>query len=96
VLNQLEAIKAVTQYHYNGKHSTELPYDLCNVEMETLSESFPGWQLTLEGIERFDDLPTNAKTYITFLEEHLEVPVSMISTGPERKKLIKKEVGVFQ
>ncbi|MEM9819860.1 MAG: adenylosuccinate synthase [Bacteroidota bacterium] len=96
VLNQLEQIKAVTGYHYNGQNTQELPYDLCNVEVQTASQSFAGWQRSLEGIERFEELPANARHYITYLEEHLEVPVAMISTGPERKKLIKKEVEVFQ
>ena len=43
----------------------------------------------------YDELPPVAQSYIKALESHLNVPVSMISTGPERKKLVLKEIGVL-
>ncbi|MCB0643868.1 MAG: adenylosuccinate synthetase, partial [Phaeodactylibacter sp.] len=41
--------------------------------------------------QSFEDLPDAAQNYIQELEKHLNVPVSMISTGPERQKLIMKK-----
>ena len=91
VLNQLEEIQAGSSYHYNGQDSEQLPYDLC-IPIELKYEQFKGWQSSLEGISDYDGLPLAAKAYVEALETKLEVPVSMISTGPERKKLIFKAV----
>ena len=53
-------------------------------------QSYPGWQQSLEGISDFDDLPTVARDYLQVLEAELGVPITMVSTGPERKSLILK------
>lgn len=96
VLNKLETIKAATAYQINGTTTTQLPYDLCSFEVEPQYTDHPGWQMELDGIHTFEALPEATKTYLAMLEEELEVPITMVSTGPERKKLIprKMEVGV--
>lgn len=95
ILNNFEQIKAATHYEYNGEKHQELPYDLVSVAVTPVYEDFAGWQKDLDGITNYEDLPAAAKAYVSALEKHLHVPVSMISTGPERKKLILKEVGVL-
>ena len=95
VLNEFETIKAATHYEYNGEQHEQLPYDLCNIPVKPIYKSFKGWNTDLEGILDYEDLPPVAQSYIKFLENHLNVPVSMISTGPERKKLVLKEIGVL-
>ncbi|MEM8906415.1 MAG: adenylosuccinate synthase, partial [Bacteroidota bacterium] len=96
VLNNLATIKAMTHYGIEGQTTNELPYDLCDLEIEQILKSFPGWEQSLEGILDYENLPDKAKAYVHFLEQELGVPVSMVSTGPERKKLIRKTVGVLQ
>ena len=61
--------------------------------VETYKIIAPLWSpydavFVIEGINEYDHMPSQAKDYIIALEAALEVPVSMISTGPERKKLI--------
>ena len=92
VLNKVETIKMATRYRYWDQESTQLPYDLAGVEVEPLYESVPGWSSDLDGIHSYDALPDNAKAYIRFIEQYLGCPVSMISTGPERQKLIRREL----
>ena len=92
VLNNFESLQACTQYQYNGGVHDQLPYDINNIKVVPLYQSHPGWQKSLEGITEFEDLPATAKDYIHSLEKDLEVPVTMISTGPEREKLILKNV----
>ncbi|MFK7771064.1 MAG: adenylosuccinate synthase [Saprospiraceae bacterium] len=92
VLNNFESLQACNQYQYNGGVHDQLPYDINNIKVVPLYQSHPGWQTSLEGITEFEDLPTTAKDYIHSLEKDLEVPVTMISTGPEREKLILKNV----
>ncbi len=91
VLNNFESIRAATHYHYDGADHATLPYDLCSVAVAPRYRDFAGWQASLEGITDFDALPTSAKEYVKALEDQLGVPVTMVSTGPDRKQLILKE-----
>jgi adenylosuccinate synthase len=92
VLNIFEEISAATHYYYDGENRTELPYDLCGVPVEPVYESFKGWEQSLADVKDYDSLPKAIKQYLHFLEEYLGVPVTMISTGPERSSLILKEI----
>ncbi|HFA51867.1 MAG TPA: adenylosuccinate synthase [Bacteroidetes bacterium] len=91
VLNKFDEIKAATKYRYNGTESDHLPYDLCSVPVEPQYKTFAGWQHPLENAKNYNELPPNAKLYLAELENHLNVPVSMVSTGPDRKSLILKD-----
>ena len=91
VLNIFEEIKAATHYKYAGVESTDLPFDINEIAIEPIWKSFKGWNSVLEDTE-YETLPTVLKEFTQFLEEYLQVPVTMISTGPEREKLILREV----
>ena len=51
-------------------------------------KSFPGWMSKTEGINAFEALPDNAKSYIQFIESFIECSASIISTGPSREQTI--------
>ena len=89
VLDGLEELKVCTAYRLNGEmivdafpHAEVLP--LC----EPVFESFPGWISKTEGIRKFDELPQEAKDYVTFMSDTLKVPVTIISTGESRDSTI--------
>lgn len=88
VLNDFPELKAAVSYRYDGKESDQLPFDLCHTDVDPSYESYPGWNASLDEARTFDALPENAKNYLNRLEKILGVPFSMISTGPEREKLI--------
>jgi adenylosuccinate synthase len=90
VLNNLETIQAATRYRYGGVESDQLPYDLCEISVEPVYKSYPGWQQSLENISGYEEMPHAAKAYLQELEKLLGIPITMISTGPERQKLILK------
>lgn len=92
VLNIFEKIYAANAYQFEGQITDQLPYDLCDYEIEPQYEAFPGWQQSLDAIEEYEDLPVEARNYLKALETKLGVPITMISTGPERHKLIVKSV----
>ncbi len=92
VLNNFEKLKAATHYVTNGGQSDVLPFDLCGVPVKPVYKELAGWNQPLSGAGAFDDMPANAKAFIAFLEKELDTPVTMISTGPERKSLILKEM----
>jgi adenylosuccinate synthase len=88
VLNKCDVIEAAVSYNYHGITSTELPYDICDIEIKPNYIAHKGWESDLEGISSFEKLPQAAQTYLDFLEQTLQTKISMISTGPEREKLI--------
>ncbi len=91
VLNKFKEIKLATKYQIGGEETTDLPFDICDVEITPVYEPHPGWEQSLDDVQTYDQLPTAVQTYLSRLEDYLEVPVSMVSTGPERRKLILKE-----
>ena len=96
VLNKFSEIKAATHYEINGERTEEVPYDLCTVPVKPIWKSYPGWEKSLEGVTDYDDLPDTAKDFLRSLEDQLEVPISMVSTGPARSELIVKKTEVVE
>ncbi len=92
VLNKLQDIQAATHYQIAGMEGTALPYDLCDADIKPVYKTFAGWQGSLEHITDFEELPIAAKSFLEYLEVYLGIPVTMVSTGPERNQLILKDV----
>ncbi len=88
VLNIFESIEAVTHYQYDGLTTDVLPFDLCQTAVEPVLKQFKGWNHGLDDVRTYEALPAEARTFLEALEAYLGVPFSMISTGPEREKLI--------
>lgn len=88
VLNVFQEIAAATHYRYDGQTTERLPFDLCQTEVEPVLKTYKGWFTSLAEARNFEDLPSEARAYLEDLESYLGVPISMISTGPEREKLI--------
>jgi adenylosuccinate synthase len=88
VLNIFEEIGAATHYLYDGKKHTQLPFDPNSIVIEPVLKKFKGWKKSLDSAKEYDQLPTRAKQFISDMEVYLGVPFKMISTGPEREKLI--------
>lgn len=90
VMDSLPSIKICTAYQRPDGSQTEYPpMDAEQFEQMTpIYEEMPGWQSNSENVTSFEDLPKNAKAYIKRLEVILEVPIHLISTGPEREALI--------
>ncbi len=91
VLNIFDTIQVATAYRYHGKETMDLPYDLCAIDVDPVYQSFEGWQTDLDHALGFDHLPEKAITFLSALESKLGIPITMISTGPEREKLIVRE-----
>ena len=90
VLNVFEEIKAAIKYGYNGQETDELPYDINHAQIEPIYKSFKGWNTSTDETD-FEALPTALKTFVKFIEHYLQIPVTMVSVGPEREKLILRE-----
>lgn len=89
VLDGLESIGLCTGYMLDGKKIDLLPYGYKAVERaEPILESMPGWSDSTVGVKEYDKLPENARRFLTRIEEICEVPVDIISTGPDRMETI--------
>mgnify|MGYP002713246772 CR=1 FL=1 len=88
VISGFETIKVCTSYNYKGNKVAHLPY---NIETENVSVNYTelkGWQADLTTMENPNQLPENLNTYINFLEKELEVPIKIVSVGPDRKQTV--------
>jgi adenylosuccinate synthase len=88
VLNKFETIRAATSYTIDGRESRELPFDLVHENYTPNYSEITGWYSDLSGVKEEAELPAACRDYVTFLERELEVPVSMVSTGPDREELV--------
>lgn len=87
VLSEFETIKVCTGYQTNYGLTTKLPYDT-EGKMEPVFDELPGWKSDITQAKNEKDLPLQLREYITYIENYLEVPVKMISMGPERTQII--------
>ena len=92
VLNIFDQIQVCTHYQYPDRTTTELlPYDLTDTDLKPVYKSFKGWETDLATIRQFDDVPAELAEYIYFLEESLGLPISIISTSPDREAIIYRQ-----
>ncbi|MBS0424498.1 MAG: adenylosuccinate synthase [Proteobacteria bacterium] len=88
VLNIFPEIKICTHYQLsNGKTSEEMPYELVNEKIIPVYTTLKGWETSLTNISE-NQMPIELTQYISFLENELSVPITLISTGPDRKQTI--------
>jgi len=88
VLSGFDTIKICTSYMYKGTKIIHFPF---NIEPENVSVNyteFKGWQEDLTHLESAKQLPDNLNSYINFIEKEVEVPVKIVSVGPDRKQTI--------
>ena len=85
VLDGFEEIKMCVAYEYNGEQIDYLPDDLENVK--PIYKSFKGWKSS-KGARSLEELPTEAREYLNFLEEITKTKIGMISTSPDRNDTI--------
>jgi adenylosuccinate synthase len=88
VLSIFPTIKVCTKYQLSdGKVTEFLPYELVNEKIIPVYVEMDGWNVPLSGIAEVS-LPPQLSQYISFLERELEVPITIVSTGPDRTQTI--------
>lgn len=91
VFDQFDEIKVCTAYKdtRDGKIYTSYPTDVfIHKYLEPVYETHKGWNEDISGVKDYENLPENAKKYLSRLEELLEVPISIVSVGPDREQTI--------
>jgi adenylosuccinate synthase len=90
VLSGFDQIQVCTHYKINGKATKDFPFDIDPSIVTPIFESLSGWNEDLTGIRNFEELPATLKQYITYIENALEVPITIVSVGPDREQTIEK------
>lgn len=87
VLSHFETIKICTHYLYNGEEIDYLPYQI-NEGLEPIYKEMKGWDVDITGLSSIDDIPAELDEYISYLEGELQVPIVIVSVGPDRKETL--------
>ena len=90
VLSGFATLKVCTAYEYKGSTITHLPYNIEPENVTPVYKAFKGWKADLTGMSSYDELPAELKAYIAFIESEIEVPIKIVSVGPDRKQTILK------
>ena len=91
VLDGFPTIKACTAYEVDGKLTRDFPYSIDDTErVRPVYTELPGWNTDLTKATSEADFPKEFKDYIAFLERELEVPIAIVSVGPDRTQTIER------
>ena len=89
VLTGFDKIQVCTAYKMGDKIIKDFPASLEDLaKCEPIYEELEGWTEDITSVERFEDLPENAKKYVAKIEEIIGVSVDMVSVGPNRAQSI--------
>lgn len=87
VLDGFDTIKACVAYDINGKQTKELPFEMTD-DIKPVYKEIKGWKTDMTKIKSEAEFPQAFKDYISFLEQELEVPIYIVSVGPDRDQTI--------
>ena len=87
VLDDFDTIKACVGYRINGEEIDYFPYEI-NDSIEPIYKELPGWKTDMTKMKSEDEFPAEFNAYLDFLEDELEVPIKIVSVGPDREQTI--------
>ena len=90
ILSIFDSIKICTHYEIDGHKVTEFPYDVNDVVLVPIYIEMPGWKEDLTKLRRYEDAPQELKNYVLYLEKELNVPITLVSVGPDREQTLLK------
>ena len=87
VLDAFDTIKACVAYRIDGEIVTNFPYEIDN-NTEPQYVELAGWKTDMSKMQSESEFPQEFKAYLNFLEKELEIPIIIVSLGPDRKQTI--------
>ena len=88
VLSGFKSLKVCTAYNYKGNIIHHLPYNVEPQNITPIYTDFEGWEEDLTKMTNESTLPKALNAYIDFLEKELQIPIKVVSVGPDRKQTI--------
>jgi len=90
VLSGFKTLKVCTAYKYKGETITHLPFNIEEENVTPIYTDFKGWKEDLTKMRSVDQFPKELNEYIDFLEKELEIPITIVSVGPDRTQTINR------
>lgn len=89
VLSGMDEIKVCTGYKYAGKMYETFPPEIKILEnCEPVYKTFKGWQEDITKAKAYNDLPEDAKNYVEYIKNYLDIKYALISVGTDREETI--------
>ncbi|AOW19706.1 adenylosuccinate synthase [Urechidicola croceus] len=88
VLSGFNTLKVCTSYEYKGEEISHFPFNIEPENVKPIYTEFKGWKEDLTTMTSANQLPKNLLDYIAFIEKEVEVPIKIVSVGPDRKQTI--------
>ena len=89
-LGYLDELKICVGYEVDGEIPRDFPVTYKLDRAKPVYKTMKGWKCDIRGITKYEDLPAECRAYIEEIEKELEVPVTMVSNGPERHEIIRR------
>lgn len=90
VLSIFDEIMICEGYEINGKIIKDFPYDVNDLEITPIHTKMKGWKCDLTQLSDYNQAPEALKSYVNYLEKQLEIPIRMVSVGPDRAQTLLK------
>ncbi len=89
VLNIFEEIKVCTHYVLpSGEKIDKLSFEITDLDVKPVYKTMQGWHCSLADVRSYDEFPVELKDYVAYLETELNVPIKLVSVGPDRIQTI--------
>jgi len=91
VLDKFDTIKVCTHYIVDGEKIDYMPYDIVSTDVQPIYKDIKGWRTDLTKLSDISEIPKELNNYVAYLEQELNVPITIISVGPDRKQTLLRE-----
>ena len=91
VLDSFDTIEVCTHYDVDGELYDYFPFDINSLNIKPVYKQIKGWNKDLTGLTDMADAPKEFMDYIEYLEGELNVPITIVSVGPDRKQTLMRE-----
>ena len=89
ILSEFDSIKVCTAYKNNKNESNDYSEFMNSLDdVNPIYKEFKGWNCDISNVKSYNELPTNAKHYIEYIQNILDTKITIISVGPKRNQVI--------
>jgi len=91
VLDNFETINVCTHYIVDGEKIDYMPYDIVSTDVQPVYSKVKGWKTDLTKLSSINEVPKELNDYVEYLEQELNVPITIVSVGPDRKQTLLRD-----
>lgn len=90
-LGYLDEIPICVGYEINGKEHQDFPNTTYLYQAKPILKKLPGWKSDVSGIRKWEELPQECQEYVNEIERQIGFPITLVSNGPGREDIIRRE-----